>query len=322
MSEPPYLSMVVPIRDEREGSEILFSRLVPALEASSVPSFEILFVDDGSTDQTADLLEELCGADERCRVIRLRRAFGKGDALGAGFDEALGSVIATIDADLQENPEEIDRLLRVYEDGTDLVIGWRNQRRDGLGRRISSALFNTVVRWAGGPPLHDGNCGFKLMRKELARELPLSGGRFRFMHLVAAHWGYRVGEVQVSHRKRQTGHSHFGPLRAIPALLDLVAILALLKGRGRPVFFFLKWGFVLSIPGSGVLAFLAFLRFTEGTIGFRYPLLAFGSLLLLGGIQLLLAGVLVEWLGSRERGRPSYRIDRHRHEMGARERDR
>ncbi|MEE2889294.1 MAG: glycosyltransferase family 2 protein [Planctomycetota bacterium] len=322
MSEPPYLSMVVPIRDEREGAENLISRLVPALEDCAVSSFEILLVDDGSRDDTADLLEELCGGDERCRVIRLRRAFGKGDALGAGFDEARGSVIGTIDADLQESPEEIDRLLEVYEDGADLVIGWRNERRDGLAKRISSALFNTMVRWAGGPPLHDGNCGFKLIRKELARELPLSGGRFRFMPLVAAHWGYRVAEVQVSHRKRETGRSHFGPLRAIPALIDLVAVLALLKGRGRPGLFFLKWGFLLSIPGLAILAFIAFLRFSEGTIGFRYPLLAFGSLLLLGGIQLILAGVLAEWLGSKERGRPSYRIDRHHREMGTRERDR
>ena len=178
-----------------------------------------------------------------------------------------------------------------------------------------------MVRISGGPPLHDGNCGFKLMGKELARELPLSGGRFRFMHLVASHWGYRVSEVQVSHRKRQTGRSHFGPLRAFPALLDLLAILALLKGRGRPGLFFLKWGFLLTGSGGGILSYIAYLRISDGSIGFRYPLLAFGSLLLLGGVQLLLCGVVAEWLGARERGRPSYRIDRHRNDVTMSERD-
>ena len=160
------------------------------------------------------------------------------------------------------------------------------------------------------------------MRKELARELPLSGGRFRFMHLVAAHWGYRVAEVQVSHRIRQTGRSHFGPLRAFPAILDLVAILALLKGRGRPGLFFLRLGFLFCLPGLGILSYIAYLRFFEGTIDFRYPLLALGSILLLGGVQFLLAGVLVEWLGSRERDRPSYRIDHQQRGVMTRELDR
>ena len=322
MTEPPYLSMVVPVRDEREGAQNLISRLVPALEASRVPSYEILLVDDGSSDQTAELLEQLCDSEPCCRVIRLRRPFGKGDALAAGFDEASGSLIATIDADLQESPEELDRLLSVYDGGADLVIGWRHERHDGIAKKISSILFNGMVRLAGGPPLHDGNCGFKLMRKELARELPLSGGRFRFMPLVAAHWGYRVAEVQVTHRARETGQSHFGPMRAFPAMLDLVAILALLKGRGRPGLFFFRWGFFLSFPGLGILSYIAYLRLIDGTIGFRYPLLALGSLLLLGGIQLLLAGVLTEWLGSRERGRPAYRIDRQQRGVVTRELDR
>jgi glycosyltransferase involved in cell wall biosynthesis len=185
-------------------------------------------------------------------------------------------LIATIDADLQESPTELDRLLSVLEQGADMVIGWRHQRRDGVGKRISSFLYNRAVRLVGGPPLHDGNCGFKLMRKELARELPLSGGRFRFMQLVANHWGYRVREVQVSHRKRQTGNSHFGPLRAFSAALDLVVVLALLQGHSRPGILFLKWGLVSALPGSVILAFIAYLRIFEGSIQHRFPLLALG----------------------------------------------
>jgi len=308
----PYLSMVVPCRDEKDGIENLIVRLVPALEASGVDSFEIIFVDDGSRDGTPDVLESVCEADERCRLIRLRRPFGKGDALSAGFDVARGSVIATIDADMQESPEELDRLLGAMEDGSDLVIGWRHNRLDGPGKRISSLLFNGAVRVAGGPPIHDGNCGFKLIRSDLARELPLSGGRFRFMHLVAAHWGYRVAEVQVSHRKRQTGRSHFGPMRAFPAMLDLMAILALLKSQGRPGVPFFRWSVYLALPGMAILTYITVLRISDGTIHHRYPLLALGILLTLAGLQLLLTGVLTEWLGARERGRPSYRIDKNK----------
>jgi len=142
------------------------------------------------------------------------------------------------------------------------------------------------------------------------------------MHLVAAHWGYRVAEVQVSHRVRQTGRSHFGPMRAFPAMLDLVAILVQLKGRGRPGLFFLRLGFLLCLPGLGILGFIAYLRFFEGSIGYRYPLLALGSLLVLGGIQFVLAGVMAEWLGARGRDRPSYRVQRRQRALLSRELDR
>ena len=314
MTLVPDLSMVVPIRDERAGVVDLITQLVPALEESRIESFEVILVDDGSRDGTGEILEQLCAADHRLHCVRLRRPFGKGDALGAGFDQARGSLIATIDADLQESPEELDRLLSVMEQGADMVIGWRHQRRDGVGKRISSFLYNKAVRLVGGPPLHDGNCGFKLMRKELARELPLSGGRFRFMQLVANHWGYRVREVQVSHRKRQTGNSHFGPMRAFSAALDLVVVLALLQGHSRPGILFLKWGLVSTIPGSVILAFIAYLRIFEGSIQHRFPLLALGVMLVLAGLQLLLAGVMAEWMGAKERSRPAYRVDKSRHE--------
>ena len=314
MTLVPDLSMVVPIRDERAGVVDLITQLVPALEESRIESFEVILVDDGSRDGTGEILEQLCEADHRLHCVRLRRPFGKGDALGAGFDQARGSLIATIDADLQESPEELDRFLSVLEQGADMVIGWRHQRRDGVGKRISSFLYNRVVRLVGGPPLHDGNCGFKLMRKELARELPLSGGRFRFMQLVANHWGYRVREVPVSHRQRQTGNSHFGPLRAFSAALDLVVVLALLQGHSRPGILFLKWGLVSALPGSVILAFIAYLRIFEGSIQHRFPLLALGVMLVLAGLQLLLAGVMAEWMGAKERSRPAYRVDKSRQE--------
>jgi len=179
------------------------------------------------------------------------------------------------------------------------VIGWRHQRSDQLSRRISSTLYNQMVRWVGGPPLHDGNCGFKVMTRELALTLPLAGGRFRFMHLVAARWGYTVQEVPVSHRPRQTGASHFGVSRAFSAIFDLVTVLVYLRGQDRPGRSLLRWGIFTGSPGLVILMFLGYLRFADGTINYRYPLLVLGALLTLAGLQLVLFGCMAEWFSGK-----------------------
>ena len=289
------LSMVIPVRDEIEAVDVLVSRVVEALEQLDVDGFEVIFVDDGSKDGTADRLEWLILEDPRCQVLRLRRPLGKGDALATGFEASSGAWIATIDADLQEPPEELGRLLKVARSGADLVTGWRHRRTDNWSRRFSSLLYNRVVRSVGGPPLHDGNCGFKVLSRDLALSLPLAGGRFRFMTLVASRWGYRVEEVPVSHRPRQTGSSHFGVSRAFAATIDLVTVLIYLRGQDRPGRSLLRWGMLTGTPGISILAFLAYLRLADGTIHFRYPLLVLGALLTLAGLQLVLFGCLAEW---------------------------
>ena len=295
----PELSLVIPVRDEIDAVDTLVTRVVSALDRLDVEDYEVIFVDDGSRDGTAERLDWLTLEESRCQVLRLSRPLGKGDALAAGFEASEGRWIAMIDADLQESPEELSLLLDVARSGADLVTGWRHQRTDRWSRRISSWLYNRVVRAVGGPPLHDGNCGFKVLSRELALSLPLAGGRFRFMHLVAAHWGYRVEEVAVSHRPRQTGTSHFGFSRAFSATIDLVTVLVYLRGQDRPGRSLLRWGILTGIPGVAILAFLAYLRLADGTIHYRYPLLVLGALLTLAGLQLVLFGCLAEWFSGK-----------------------
>ena len=295
----PELSMVIPVRDEIEAIPALLDRVLPSLEWLDVAGFEVIFVDDGSKDGTAEKLELLTSHDPRCKVLRLRRSLGKGDALAAGFGISAGQLIATIDADLQEPPEEIQRLVDRVRDGFDMVVGWRQHRADDISRRISSKIYNCVVRCVGGPPLRDGNCGFKVLSRELALSVPLSGGHFRYMHLVAARWGYRVTEVAVPHRPRQTGTSHFGISRAVSASIDLITLLIFLRGQDRPGRSLLRWGLGICIPGILILGFLGYSRIVDGTINYRYPLLVFGALLSLAGLQLMLVGCLAEWFSGK-----------------------
>ncbi|HIA26626.1 MAG TPA: glycosyltransferase [Planctomycetes bacterium] len=299
----PKLSMVIPVRDELDSIPELLERMVAALDSACAGDFEVIFVDDGSVDGSADLLARRCQEDSRLVLVRLRRPFGKGEALAAGIDHASGEVIGTFDADLQEDPAEIGLLLARLRQGAELVIGWRRERRDSLAKRISSRLFNGLIRLSGGPPLKDSNCGFKVMDRRLAADLPLSGGRFRLIGMVAAYWGYRVAQVPVSHKKREHGHSHFGSERFPGAVLDLIAVRALLRAQSRPGHRLLQLGLTCSAAGGIICAWIAWLRLAEGTIGHRYPLLALGVLLLVLGGQMILAGVIGEWLAWKDRSR-------------------
>ncbi|MFQ5654010.1 MAG: glycosyltransferase family 2 protein [Planctomycetota bacterium] len=307
---PMELSLVVPLLDEKENLGPLLDACLPALEEIT-ERFEIILVDDGSTDGTAALLAEAVSRDPRLRAIALRRHFGKGAALAAGIARAQGRRIATIDADLQEDPAEIGRLLAALDEDLDLVTGWRRHRRDSWTRRASSRLFNALVRLLGGGGLRDINCGFKAMRREVARELLLLGGRFRFVPLVARWWGFQVGEREVTHRPRRRGRSSFGPERFPGALVDLIALRALFRYHWRPGHIFLESGVVSGLLGAGICVFLTWHRFTRGDIGHRYPLLALGVLLIAIGVQLVATGVLGEWLALQSRERdPGYRVRR------------
>ena len=193
--------------------------------------------------------------------------------------------------------------------GLDLVTGWRKERKDSWHKRVSSALFNWIVRLCAGLPLRDINCGFKVMRQEVARELILTGGRFRFMPLLAHWWGFRVGETEVSHQPRRRGVSRFGLERFPGALVDLFAVACLIRYHSRPGHLFIQSGIVSFLGGFCICAYIAFLRITEGTISYRYPLLALGVLLVTLGVQLVATGFLGEWLAYRDRNaEPGYRV--------------
>ncbi len=309
MAEPaPGISLVVPICDERPNLDPLVDAALAALRGTG-ETFELILVDDGSRDGSDQELDRLVRTDPGIVVLRHRRRFGKGAALASGIARARGARIATIDADLQEDPGELPLLLAALDGGLDLVGGRRAKRRDSWPKRLSSRLFNGLARLLGGPPLSDMNCGFKAMSRELARELPLEAGRFRLMPMIAHWWGFRVGEVEVSHRPRAAGRSHFGGERFPGALFDLFAVVFLFRYEERPGHPFLQAGALSSFVGAAICLHLAWLWMMEGTISFRYPRLAFGVLLLVIGGQLLATGILGEWLAWRSRSPRTYRVE-------------
>ncbi len=291
MSDRPPLSVIVPVLDEAPGLPELHRRLRDALPAGS----EVIYVDDGSRDGSADVLRRIASADPGARAVRLRRHLGKSRALAAGLARARGLRIATIDADLQEDPREIARLLATLEaEGYDLVGGWRRIRRDPAGRVIASRAFNALVSLLGGVKLRDLNCGLKVMRREVSEEIQLAEGFHRFIPLLA-HWkGFRVAEREVEHRPREHGRSRYGGERVLHGLVDLAVILFLVRSEHRPSRCFIALGGVLALLGLGISAYIAWLRLALGTIQSRYPLMALGILLLIAGFQVLTLGFFGE----------------------------
>jgi glycosyltransferase involved in cell wall biosynthesis len=307
----PFLSAVVPVFDELEALPAFHDELVAALRALGRPC-ELLYVDDGSTDGSADLIRKLqVDEPDLVRAILLRRNFGKSGALAAGFDNARGELIVTLDADGQDVPGELPTMIAALEDQRlDLVGGWRRERDDRSSKRVQSRIYNAVTRRLTGLDLHDFNTGYKLFRAEVADELPLYGEFHRFVPVLAHDLGFRVGEVPVHHRPRQAGTSKYlSALRFPKTMLDLLTVLFLTRFADRPLYLFGGLGSALAATGFVVLGYLAFIKLAFGTgIGQR-PLLIFGVLAVLVGVQLVGTGFIGDVLRhSFSRDRKPYRI--------------
>lgn len=286
------ISVVVPLRDEELTVALLYDELCSALEPLGCP-WEVVYVDDGSRDGSWAALTRLHAARDNVRVVRLRRNFGKATALQAGFAHAAGDIIVTIDADLQDDPAEIPRLLAKLEEGFDLVSGWKTRRRDPLSRRLLSRLFNAVTGWLSGVRLHDMNCGLKAYRAEAVRDLRLYGELHRFIPVLAHHRGFRVAELAVHHRSREHGRSRYGLERYVRGFLDLLTVSFLGRYRMRPLHLFGGLGLVLGVVGAGVLAYLTAIKIGGASIGGR-PLLILGVLLVVVGLQFFSLGLIAE----------------------------
>ena len=307
------LSVVVPVHDEELSVGPLYDELRTALAAVDDP-WEVVFVDDGSTDGTFAALTRLHDEEDNVRVVRLRRNFGKATALAAGFEQAQGDVVVTIDGDGQDDPAEIPRLLAKLDEGFDLVSGWKTRRRDPLRRRLPSKVFNWVTSRVSGIRLHDMNCGLKAYRDEVVRDLNLYGELHRFIPVLAHYEGYRIAELPVNHRQRAHGRSRYGVERYVRGFLDLLTVSFMGRYRTRPLHLFGGVGLLLGSIGFVVLVYLTVLKLSGEAIGQR-PLLLLGVLLVVVGLQLFSLGLVGEMITShherldRLRERETTRVD-------------
>ena len=305
------ISVVVPVHEEERTLALLFDELQAALDPLGQP-WEAVFVDDGSTDGSFAALTRLHDAHDNIRVVRLRRNFGKAAALAAGFANAQGDTVVTIDADLQDDPAEIPRLLAKLDEGFDLVSGWKAHRRDPITRRALSRIFNWVTGRVSGLRLHDLNCGLKAYRAEVVQGLRLYGELHRFIPVLAHYRGHRIAEVPVNHRPREHGRSRYGVERYLRGFLDLLTVSFIGRYRYRPLHLFGGLGLGLGALGLAVLVYLTVLKIGGEAIG-RRPLLILGVLLVVVGLQFFSLGLISELITSQheERAGPRERTELH-----------
>lgn len=289
------LSVVIPVYNEEENVQLLHESLRKALDPLG-QEYEILFVDDGSTDGTLAILEEIQAKDERTVVLSLRRNFGQTAAFAAGFDFSRGDVVVTMDGDLQNDPADIPKLLELIKDH-DLVSGWRKKRKDPFfSRRLPSIMANWLISKVTGVNLHDYGCSLKAYRRDVIKNLKLYGEMHRFIPAVASWYGVRVAEVETVHHPRLRGKSKYGISRTVKVVLDLITVKFLQSFSTKPIQFFGPFGILSGFLGFLILLYLSFDKILWGRdIGGR-PLLLLGALLIIVGIQLIGMGLLGEML--------------------------
>jgi glycosyltransferase involved in cell wall biosynthesis len=292
------ISVVVPVYNEAESIRPLYDAITTSLDRES-RSYELVFVDDGSTDGSFSVLQALHDNDSRVRVVRFRRNFGKTPALVAGFSHSRGDIIFTMDADLQDDPDEIPQFLGKLSEGYDLVSGWKYPRHDPITKTLPSFFFNRMVSSTTGVRLHDMNCGFKAYRRELIEDLKLYGELHRFIPVLAARRGFRVTEVKVRHHPRKYGKSKFGARRFLRGFLDILMVIFLVSYMRTPLRLFGSLGIFSTIAGILIDLYVVgdrYLPFGSGTPIHDRPLLFVGLLLIGFGVSLILTGLQSEMI--------------------------
>jgi glycosyltransferase involved in cell wall biosynthesis len=309
--QPPDISVVVPMRNESPNVGELYTQLTAALTAFG-RSYEILTIDDGSTDETFAGLAALQAKDARLRVIRFRRNFGQTAAFAAGFAYARGRYIVTSDGDLQNDPTDIPPMIEMLErNGLDIVCGWRKERKDAfLSRRLPSMIANKIISVTTGVKLNDYGCSLKVFRAEVVKPMKLYGEMHRFLPAIASEFGVSIGEKVVNHRARVHGRSNYGISRTLRVVLDLLTVKFLSSYSTRPLQMFGGVGIMLGLLGFLACAWVTYQRFF-GFESANRPLFFAGIMLVLGSVQLLMTGLLAEMLSRtyhESQDKPTYVI--------------
>jgi glycosyltransferase involved in cell wall biosynthesis len=291
------ISFVIPLKNEEENVIPLYNEIISVVNHLT-QDFEIIFVDDGSADNSYSVLKQIQKQDSRhVKIIKHRRNFGKARALANGFALASKEVVFTMDADLQDDPAEIPNFLEKLEEGYDLVSGWKQKRKDPLYKLISTKIFNWLVSKSSKIYLNDFNCGYKAMKLVVAKSLNLYGDLHRFLPVLAARMGFRVGQIKVHHRARVAGKSKYG-LR-LNGIFDILNIFFITNFSSKPLHFFGIIGTLLFLVGMLINGYLTFIWFMGEAIGHR-PLLMLGVLLTVIGVQTIMSGLIAEMLVRRE----------------------
>jgi len=288
----PKISIIIPLYNEAESLPHLKETLDRILAREKLDA-ELLFVNDGSTDSSREQLDRFAESDPRVRVIMFRRNYGKSAAVDAGFRSALGEYVITMDADLQDDPEEIPNLIAKLEEGYDLVSGWKKKRYDPLSKKIPSRIFNWSVRIFSGIRLHDFNCGLKIYRRQVLETIRVYGELHRFIPMLVAAQGWRVGELIVQHHPRRWGTTKFGISRFVGGMLDLMSVLFITRFKTQPMHLFGSFGLFSMLIGLVILLYLTISWFLGVPIGQR-PLFFLGILLVIVGIQFFSIGLIGE----------------------------
>ena len=289
----PSVSLVIPALNEAESLPELATRIDQAL--SDREPYELIFVDDGSTDNSWQVITELASGNPQIHGVRLRKNFGKAMALASGFAAAKGEVLIMMDADLQDDPLDLPQFLEAIRGGSDVVVGWKVHRKDPLSRRVASKVFNGSVKFFTGVALHDMNCGFKAFRREVIETVPIYGDLFRFIPVMASAEGFRVTETAVKHHARAYGRSRYGLERIFRGFFDLLSVLFLTRYARKPMHLFGLLGMAIGTVGFALAIYLTILWLNNVGIGSR-PLLLASVMMMVMGVQLTSLGFIGEFL--------------------------
>jgi glycosyltransferase involved in cell wall biosynthesis len=303
------ISVVIPLLNESDSLEELYQNITSVFSHYN-RSYEIIFVDDGSTDGSSEIIEALAAKDRQVKGIQFRRNYGKSAGLAAGFGLASGRYVVTMDADLQDDPEEIPNLIAKIEEGYDLVTGWKKVRRDPFRKRLASKIYNFFTSLFSGIRLHDFNCGLKAYRREVVKNMSVYGEMHRYLPVIAHRNGFRVTEIPVRHHQRKYGSTKFGLARFTRGAFDLMTITFLTRYKKRPLHLFGSLGFMSFLAGFIVLVILSYERLVHQKFLSNRPMLFLGVLLVIIGIQFFSIGLLGEMITATRQDHDSFHIKR------------